>query len=171
MLHRLGQPLEESLGRREPALRDGVRAAAFVIPGQRQREARGGQLVARRRVALVGALTQLDRLVEPSRPPRGVAEKLEILGRELGLVEGVVGVVARAPRLSRGSRARRLEAVQNLTHDPRPIVTPVSAGRQSQFLATYSAARRFGAWMSHASSSRWTSSSRSMSSSLICTPG
>ena len=98
VLRCLGQPVQQALGVREPAARDGERAPVHVIPGEREREPGRAELVARGREARVRALAQRDRLVEPSRPPGRVREALEVVRRQVGLV--------RRPSRRRTPRAR-----------------------------------------------------------------
>jgi len=123
VLWRLGQTFEQPLGSREPAVRDGERAAALVVPGERERHPGRTPLVVGCRVRGVRTLAEADRLVELPRPPRRVGEALEVLGRQIEPVDPRVRVVGLAPRMARCCLPSRVQGADYLRH-ARPIVTP-----------------------------------------------
>jgi hypothetical protein len=96
----------QTLGAREPASGDGERAAAFVVPAQRQSDSSCPEKVAVGRVGGVRTLPVGDGFLDLSAPPRGLAEALVIVGsQDAGVDIGVRGV-GRAPGLLRsGGRA------------------------------------------------------------------
>ena len=105
----LGLLGEQALGGRKPAAGDRERAAAGVVPGERERDPRGAEPLAVGGEAGVGALAQVDRLVEPAPPPGGLGEAIEVVRAQLVLGDGHVGVVRLAPRVARGRFASGLE--------------------------------------------------------------
>ena len=124
----LGLGFEQPFRGPEPAARDGEGASACVILGQGERDPRRSELVFCRRVPGVGALPQVDRLVEPAPPPGGLGEAFEIVrGQPLRLDIGV-----RVVRLSPGEALDRLlgglQRVGDLRHRY-PLSQTGSSGR------------------------------------------
>ena len=116
MLGRLRQVLEEALGVCQPTPGHGERATRLVVPRERQRHARGAELVARGRVPRVRALAERDRLVELAAPPGGLAVSLEVGRRQLSVRDAGVGAVRRPPGLAVGSGTSLSQCVDDLRH-------------------------------------------------------
>ncbi len=116
MLDRLRQVFEESLRGSEPALRDRIRGATLVIPGESQREPCSARLVTRRRESRIRALALLDRVVELPAPPGGIAEALEVLRRQVLPVDARVRLVGLTPREARDGPASGIEGIDDLRH-------------------------------------------------------
>ena len=113
-----GNAVEQPLGAREPAARDGERAAALVVPGQRERDPRGAERVARgactRRTRARGARSP-PRAFRSTRPPRRSSRdrrRSRLCGSRLA-----VRRVRRAPCLARGGCACFVERVDHLGHE------------------------------------------------------
>ena len=114
VLRRFRQSLQKPLRVREPPARDRERAAALVVPGQRQRHPRRAERVPGRRVGGVRALAEADRLVELPVPPGGLGERLEIARGQVVLVDLRERGIRRPPRVVGRLSACCLECVENL---------------------------------------------------------